>query len=376
MPIVVAFKGECLHDNINGMVDELGRALTDRGYTFATIDLRDRDHAARLRGVLESGDVAFALSFAGFGLDRRITDNVYESGGIRLVSIYLDPVLLYWDQIDLPLFNRYIFSTCSHDEALCDRHLGSARRVAFLPHSAPELPVRPWTARDLGIVFAGSLAGDPGQIRADWSRHGIAVEGLLNDMRDAHLAAPLRPLTDVIGECAKVQGVFLDTPQRLQPYFAALDTYFRAYARWQGVAALGDLPLTLVGSGWEKLGTGLRGATLRGPLPIADTLTLIGRAKIALNLATPYHGSHERLFYALSAGTAAVTLDSPYVRDLLRSGGLMTVTAYGAGVREAIERLMQDDAATENLAMRGAEVFRRGETWSHRAYAVLARLAS
>ncbi|MGE5506844.1 MAG: hypothetical protein ACM31L_20665 [Actinomycetota bacterium] len=355
---MLLFAGACLYDNINGMVAELAAALGRAGCEPCILDLRDPGHAPALMAHLGGGQVAFAVSVAGFGLDTRVAGNVYEGHGVPLVSVYLDPLLLVWDQVALALPHRVVTSTAPADVAFCRGHLGDGARVAFLPHSAPDIPGRPWGERDIPLLFAASLGEDPERQRAGWRGHGAVVERRLNDMLDLLRAEPLRHPVEAVGKVAGVAA-----PLALYPYFATLDRYLRADIRRRTVAALGGQGLTVVGSGWEGVaGPGVR---FVGPRPAAEVAAMAGRARVVVNAMPRHHGSHERLFVALSAGAAALSTPS----DFLVGADLPVVAAAPEDMAGVLA------GADEDLAARGRAAFLAAHRWDDRARQIMALAA-
>ena len=175
MGTILLFQAACLHDNINRMVAALAAGLVRLGAAVELFDLRPPDSAARLVARLGRGDVDRVVSFAGFGLDPRPRGNLYHRPGLRLLSVYLDPLLLYWDQVALEIPGRVVTSPNPDDLDFCARHL-PGRAVALLPHAADPLPPRDWAARDVEILFAGSLSDDPeGSCPRAWCNSAVAV---------------------------------------------------------------------------------------------------------------------------------------------------------------------------------------------------------
>lgn len=363
---IIVFKAACLHDNVNLMTDQLGLALGRRGYVINEIDLRQPDAGRRLVTLLSSGRVTLAISLTGFGLDTRTQGNIYALSRVPVLSIYLDPVLLYWDQISVTIPRRVITTISPADLEFCHRHLPGTP-VSLLPHSAPNLQVIPWDRRDVEVFFAGSVSAPPETLRAGWRQFGPAVESRLNAMVDALRADPTRSPYEVVETVAAEMKTTATSPTDLHPYVASLDSYMRMAVRWQMVESLRDQPVTIAGSGWDALAAQGGRARFLGPLPIDRTLEMIGRSKMVLNCCTPWHGSHERLFYGMSAGAAVVTTWSAYAETASFADSLSMVCPPNGDIAPCLERLLSDDAMAAALAEAGWNHFRNSETWDHRA---------
>jgi len=373
MPTALLFTGESRHDTVNRMVCEMAAALGRRGCAVHGIDLRlpgaDRMVAARI----ESGAVQVVVSFTGFGLDRRVHGNLYDRPGLRLVSIYLDPLLLYWDQVTLPIGGRLITTSSPDDLEVCRRYRPDLR-VALLPHSAPRVVPLPWGERDVPLLFAGSVV-PPATLRAGWRDFGAAVEGRLAAILDQVRATPALPLDRAVCAVAAAEGLDLDSPARLHPYVATIDAYLRAETRWRAVESLRDRPLWLVGAGWDGLAE--HGAIRHlGPLPNERVAALTGRARIVLNACAPWHGSHERLFQGMAAGSAVASTWSAFAAEAAFAPALTLSRPGGAGLAEAVGGLLDDPATAEGRAALGHRMFLAAETWDHRVARLFDLLAA
>ncbi len=376
MNTIVMFKGASRYGNVNRMADDLSAAFARLGFGVRPVDLNDPGHEGLLLRILDQGGVALIVSFTGFGLDLEADDNLFNRYAYPLLTVYLDPVLLYWNQVEAPIENRIISCIAGADVQFCRAHRGGRAQVRHLPHAArPRAPL-PWERRDIPVLFSGSLSGDPEALRNGWRDYGRDVEARLNKMLDAVAAAPMRPLTDVIAEVASDEGLALATPREIHPYFATLDGFLRSRKRRDAVAALLDQPITVVGGGWEALAERPGRARFLGERDATEVCALTRRAKLVLNVCTNHHGSHERVFDAMAAGAVAVSTRTPFFADAVPPGAMVLYGADERNLSSCVAGLLDDDAAAQAIAGAGRKAFLAAHTWDHRAQSIVGWLDS
>jgi len=375
---VVLFRGSSLYGSVDRMLDSLAAAFVAQGDAAPIIDATGPDYIRLLQQAVEAGPVDAFLGFSGIGIDPRAEGNLYNALDKPLVTLYLDPLLLYWNQIATPIRRRLITTTAPGDLDYWTGVLGLPVPLHHLPHAAIPATPLPWAQRDIALLHAGTAPADPAELRAGWAQHGSLVEGRLNAMLDAHDAEPFVALPEIIARVGHPVAA-LASPQSLYPYFHALDLYLRARARWRLVQALLDRELTLVGPGWDAVAAAAAGpvrARLLGERPAHEVAGLTARARIVVNSCTPYHGSHERLFQAMAAGAVALSSPTAWLATAAPAGALVTVRPDHADAAAQADRLLGDPVAAETIAAAGRTWFEAGHTWAHRAVTLRSLIAA
>lgn len=346
MATVILPTGDSYVGSVAAQIAGFAAAFRALGHTVLMPDSRAPDYGRQIAAATARGDVAFVLCHSGIGFDQTPGPaNLYRRLGVAVVAVYVDPALLYWDQIALDGIGHLVTLISDDDVAWCRRRL-PGRQFLMLPHAAePAAAPLPWAARDLDIVLAASASGAPDDLRAAWQGFGPAVAARLEAMREAQAVQPERHLAELVAEVGREFGLDLSAPLSAHPYVATLDRYLRAALRWQAVEALIDAPLTVIGDGWDRLAARAGRARFLGRMELGQAQALVGRAKVSLNPTTGYHGSHERVFHAMAAGTAPVTTSGPFWRDLAgyapparRQGAFSADLPGDAALREAGER--------------------------------------
>jgi len=369
----ILFRGSSLYGSIDRMLDSLAAAFVAAGDAAPIIDATGPDYIRLLQQAITDGPVDAFLGFSGIGIDQRAEGNLYNALEKPLVSIYLDPLLLYWNQVATPIRRRLIYTSAPGDLEYWRGKLGLPVPLHHLPHAATPLPPGtapvPWDRREIDLLHAGTAPADPGGLRAGWAQHGPLVEGRLNAMLDAHDADPFAPLPDIIARVGHPVAS-LGAPQSLYPYFQTLDQFLRARVRWRMILKLLDRNLTLVGPGWDAIVAAAPGpmrATLLGTRSAPDVADLTARARIVVNSCTPYHGSHERLFQAMAAGAVALSSATAWLGLAAPDGVLAQARPDLSDVGALAAELLDDPGKAETMAEAGRAWFESQHSWAHRA---------
>jgi len=162
----------------------------------------------------------------------------------------------------------------------------------------------------------------------------------------------------------------LDDPVRCE-MVAEVELYIRNRRREQMVEMLLDrgLRLTVVGEGWEPR----PGLECRPPLEAIDAFTLMGEAKMVLDLPLLFqYGAHERGLSAMAAGAVGVVPDNPFFDDHFDCK--QDLLAYRWLERkllpDQIEALLRDEPTRLEMAQRGRARVSQGHTWRQRAHEI------
>jgi hypothetical protein len=372
----ILFRGTSLYGSVARMLEQLTAAFQAEGDDAIVIDATQPDYVESLRQALADGVDCF-LGLTGIGLDLRAEDNLYNALDVPFVSIYLDPLLLYWNQVATPIRRRLVFTTAPDDvEYWTDR---VAVPIRHMPHAADPLPPHlqlPWRRRDIDLIFAGTAPEDPATLRAGWASHGDVVEERLNNILDAHDAEPLAPLIPKIAEQAH-PAARLDDPESLYPYFVVFDAYLRARARWRTALALLPMKTLFVGPGWERVVAATQGpvrSSLAGEMTASDLAATLRRARLVVNTCTPYHGTHERIFQAMAVGAVAFSTETAWLRDMSPAGCVARFRPGYEDIAGRAEALLDPGSVAEAIADDGYRWLVMAHTWRHRARTIKAGL--
>ena len=374
VPIAVLYKGHSEFDSLNTMVDHWAAALRTRGIRPEIVDLRASDAVARTVALIRNRPVAFFLSLNGYGVPK-------PGQGPGFYQETTAPLLVYF--VDHPVYHHPLirsevpqlmatFPTPSHLR-FCRSRIRDDLPLLHLPHAAAVGSATPWAERDIPLLLAGSLHEDPERTRANWLLHGTAARDRLETVLARHLAAPCRPLNEIVLE---VLGDPEAPVELIHSHFWVVDTYLRSRVRLEFVRAAGGLQLTLIGRGWEgmvPLGSKVR---LLGERPVSEVFALMARSRIVLNLLPPYYESHERPFQAMAHGAVAATVAAPWLLSTLGAGALLALPPDPAEAATTVAVALTDDKSLAARAAAGTAALLTGHTWGHRLNRVLGWIKS
>ena len=375
---VVLYRGHSDYESVGTMVQELAAAFQRRGLTPVLLDLRAPDCIAQAVRLVWDGDVRFFLSLNGYGIPAPGQGaGFYAETKAPVLVYFVDHPAYHYSTVRAPLPHLAVTFATASEVPFCEQHVRNDIPVRHLLHAAePSHEALPaWETRDIPLLLSASLHGEPDAIRAGWRKHGAEVEQSLQQIVDAHDEAPRRPLAEAI---ARVIGRD-DLPiEVLSSYFAATDIYICSRARRDLVAALGHLPLTVCGKGWDGLAAECttQGKPVRFlPSQTApDAMALMRRAKLVINPMPPYYESHERPFQAMAAGAVAVVGPGDLFGAPEFAGGVITMPVDAQEVAAALEVALAGELRLAEIAAAGTRAQKTAHTWDHRA-ATLIELA-
>jgi Glycosyl transferases group 1 len=372
---LVVFRGKSLYGYLNRFTEALSAALAAAGDTIVMIDTEQPDHLARLQQALQAGPVDGFIGFVRNGLIRQAQNNPYNLLDRPLVSIYLDPLVLYWQDVVTPIRRRVVFSTAPDDPVLWAESFGiTTPPIRHLPHAAPpidEAPV-PWGGRDIDILFSGTAPPDPAGLRSGWLKQGPAIAKSLFRLLEAYDADPGQSLGALILRLEPG----LTTPEAISFHFQTIDTYLRARARWQTAQALMALPTIFAGPGWEAVADSVPEvrATLLGEQDSGHVAELMRRTRLVVSSCTPHHGTHERIFQAMAVEAVTLTTETRWLRSNAPAEALAQFRPGRDDVAQMAADLLRDPAKAGAIAAAGRRWFEAGYTWRHSALAVRSAL--
>jgi len=109
---------------------------------------------------------------------------------------------------------------------------------------------------------------------------------------------------------------------------------------------------------------------LHDPIEYPEAIERIKRSKILLNSVPEIkYGGHERIFTGLAAGSAVLTLDTPYIADQFkdRESILLYDRSRPKELNQVLKEYLKDDVKRAALAKKGRELVLQHHTWDARA---------
>ena len=334
-------------------------------------------------GRIERGEFKLILSVQEMGLfGGPGVDAIMAKGGVRRLYWALDYPYSCWTSVaGLAASSIVSYPTAGH-LGCARQHLRGDVTLLTLAHAAKRREPLPWQDRTIEALFVGNApAADPESMRASWAtRYPQPWSGVLEEM--AERFDPLR--TDALDALAReaVEARGYDSTRIDRNNFMVLIATFDQYAwtrtRFAYLDAMRDLPITLVGRGWEPFAGGA--AKILGPMPTEQSRALMAQSKLVLNLQPRWFRSHERVFEGMAAGCAVATTGPGTIANAIGAesdpADETAVVCLGPPAEAAahLRALLGDEPRLRALADAGLAEQRARHTWAHRVGALLRAL--
>lgn len=349
------------YDSVFGILAMAGAELDRLGHEVCLLKVDAPDFAPRLNALLPRRAEMVAIGMSGIGLDLHTDDN-----------------RLFWDAAQIPFFSWY----CDHPCYFARRHRVQSRYVVhgyvFPDHAAfnrdhlrPEHPV---FGAHIGIPdpgFFAALPADRRNGRIMFAKSGWNVARLERQFR-ATLPEPLLTILFAAIEAARGQtcGAYPEIMTRIaaehlvyltpgdvvfNALLTRLDNYTRALRSWEVGTVLADYPVDFIGGGWDELATASAGKPARflGPQSFDTVRASLGGYLGAVSVNPNVDLSmHDRVFFALGAGTVPLFDANRFSRRHLAGLDSFSFGDDAASLRAAVERLLAapDDAQAATAA--------------------------
>jgi hypothetical protein len=245
--------------------------------------------------------------------------------------------------------------------------------LGVLPHAWSPEPQVPWEKREIDILFPGHLRDEPEQVRQRWAELPHNGQIILESVLDQWRAEPNKNdrLPIHFAHLAALQhyGEGYDG-SRLITVVNEFDHYLRCQARFDLVARVNQVPITFIGSGWDRYpGPNRR---ILPAMPQSKVLEMVRKSKLVLNMSTPYFKSHERVFYGMAMGVPVGTYGSGFLANAGDTApNEPIVYLEPETLADTLSDRISQPEGLRDLAREANKRFLAHHTWKHRARTLL-----
>ena len=323
---IVALVGENENNILKTWSQELMAGAERHDFRGHVIDLKVEGWDRTLSDLISQG-VLLAFGYAGVG---------------SRLSVSNGP---FWDEVKTPFISVLADSPCQMPihHKVASSHVANGylygnwlefwRRFIHSPQLAtllplPSLPNRhrdeiPWSKRQHRMVFV-KTARSPELHREEIARLPRRLRAVVEDSAAVVLATGVGDITDHFLASCDHHGLALDG--RLEVLCSLLfmvDQYVRDSRSTSLARALLDLPVDIIGRGWDHLAGGSHRARFHSALDGATLPLLFANTQYLLNTLPNFaHRTHERVLYAFEARACVVTNENTDMQT--RFGSLPT----------------------------------------------------
>ena len=353
------------YDSLGGLLEQMAHELAAMGHRVVLFTAGGQDWPSRLGTLLQQGDVAFALSMSGIGID-----------------LLLQGKGLLWEAMKVPMFNwscdhpcyypvrhgirnrfllhgyvfpdhaRYNIRHLNPNGMACAVHIGMPPRNMFA--GAP----LPLAERNGRIIFSKSGA-DTNAIEASWRERAPVIRQILFDAAEELFHRATGDFVPVLDRVGEQRGLLLDGNNELTlMLIRELDAYIRFRRGNLVMQTLLDYPVDVFGTGWDHIKWDGARAVFRGAQPWRPTLQLLPSYLGCLSInPLVQHSVHDRVFFAIAAGVTPVSdsnaFSQAHVPDLerysFRFNNEQIVRAVEAVLADPVEAVARTEAAWQAL---------------------------
>lgn len=383
---VVLIKGESAYDALRVFVDELAQAFVARGHSATVIDgLAEPDLHAAFRREAAAGPVGLVFTF-------NILGDYRDPDGRSLAQVLGAPHVIQY--VDYPLTHWVALDRTPRETALLtiDESHVAAVRAAYGPDHFAHLAFSPHAA----LGAAGPAAADPDAFVAErpipilftgtfyapskpwWEDQAPVIREMFHRAAETALSVEWIPALDALDAVLADFGLDPAAPE-VTP-FRKMATHLHEHVRAQRrldllqAAAEVGLPVHLYGRGYEPLLSRFRNLTYGGEADMAQTLSLMGRSRLVLNVNANFGmGSHERPLSAMLAGAAAASDASGFYESRFAAGREIALYRWRALHEDlqALAALARDPEALWAMAQAGQRRVAAEHRWDNRIDGIL-----
>ena len=341
---VVALLGE----NENGILRSLCRGFMDLlppyGLAGHIVDMRAPGWEAELAGHVERG-LLFAWGSAGVGARMPKGDGLlWDAAGVPFISVMSDSPCIMPANHAVP--SRWVANGYIHRD-----WLDVQRRLIRSPQISALLPIGTlanpgaatrWADRAHRMLLV-KTGRDPALHRAEWTALPRRFRAVLEEASAAALQAGVGDIAATVLRCLEEHDLFLDgRTDLLFGLMQRVDGYVRDHRSTDLVRALLDLPVDIVGRGWDHAAHPRSRARFHPAADAASLPALYADTQFLLNtMPNVSYSTHERVLSGFAAGAAVVTNENADMR-----------ARFGA-----LPSYLPIDTAAPGLCARLAELF-------------------
>ncbi len=371
---VLALVGENENGILRSVSQDFMELLRPHGLEPHVVSLSGADWLPDLMRRLERG-VLFAWGPAGVGARLAHPDGpLWDVIRTPFISVLADSPA--WMPPNHHVPSRYVANGYMYRDWLDMQRslIRSPQLAGLLPHGVAANPARDavrWSRRQHRMVFV-KTGCDPARHRATWAHLPPRFRTVVEETSAAALQRGVGDISGLLLDCLAQHDLFVETrPDILFGLMSAVDVYVRDVRSTALVRAVLDLPVDIIGRGWEHLAGDTTHARFHSPVDAATLPGLYADTQFLLNTMPNFSsGTHERVLSGFAAKCCVVTNENPDMAARFRR--LPSYVGIDTAARHLPDQMatlladtrLDDDAVTAAADMvaveHGADAFMRG----------------
>lgn len=315
----------------------------------------------------EGGDIVFDWN----------ADFPYKSALIQRISVLSDAPFSKLPQIQANLAPHAGLTTVDMNHAIFLRDFGIENRQVFVPHGGashrPTTPLKKSADRNIPILFVGNLQSRPDR---DFINTAVGPD-TEPVVRDIFMEAVDRASDGVepylaLRSAAMDRSINLLTaigPKMVLAMTSTLATWIESNRRLRLLSSLRSHPVHVAG----QIGAGFfnklpDNIVSYGLLWGNQVLSAMQNARITLNTVGVFPGgSHERIWYAMHAGSLVATDHSDFLSETFEDGRDIIFLDQPEDADTILSQVLEDPEKMDRMTAEALEIYLEHHTWQERA---------
>lgn len=303
------------YDSLGGLLEQMAQELAAMGNRVILFTAGGQDWPNRLAALLQQGDIAFALSMSGIGVELVLQGkgSLWEAMKVPMFNWSCDHPCYFPSRHGMRnrfLLHGYVFPDHAHYniQHLNPNGMAFGVHIGMPPRSMFAGAPLPLAERNGRLIFSKSGA-DTNAIEANWRERGPVVRRILFDAAEELFHRSTADFVPVLQRVGERQGLLLDGNNELTlTLIRELDAYIRYRRGNLLLQTLLNYPLDVFGTGWDHIDWAGARAVFKGALTWRSALQQLPPYVGCLSINPLIEQSvHDRVFFALAAGVAPIT---------------------------------------------------------------------
>jgi glycosyltransferase involved in cell wall biosynthesis len=377
----IVLKNESRYDVLRYFSDLIAQGFEKAGLECLVFDSVKENAIHEYVELCKSGQYDFVFSFNGSNtLDFRMTDgeSFLDECGLASVNFMVDNPSYHFRRLilknDLAKYSFIDREHCLYFEKFY------GKKSAFIPHGGCRGTEKiDFEKKNGEMLFLGSIEGVDNPYVAMIDKLPEFEQGVFMDIVDLMAANPGKSYFDALIEILEYKKIEMSDKEvtELSAKCVGADMFIRNSRRIETLVALAKLglPMTLYGV-YGAIKPELeryKNCTIKKECTFKYAISRIARTKIVLNaMAGNTHGTHERIFTAMLAGTVCATNKNAYLEELFTDNENVVFFEFGDYKKlcDRISDLFTNEELYNKIAS-AAMVVAENFTWDSAARKVL-----
>jgi hypothetical protein len=339
------------YDSLGGLLELTAREFAAMGIDVTIFAADGTEWPGQLMQLLSQGDIAFALTMSGIGVDLMVDGKpIWDAAKVPLFNWSCDHPCYFPIRHGLSspyLLHGYVFPDHArfnikhlHPNGTAFAvHLGIPPRSLF-----PDAPLAPHE-RNGRIMFTKSGA-DTAKIEQNWRHYSPDLQHIVFAAAEELFTRSTADFVPVIQRIAEPRGLFMDANNQIMLLLIReLDNYIRFKRANLVMDTVKHYPVDVFGAGWDHIDWDGAAARFHGSATWRTMIEQLPRYSGCLSTNPLVEESvHDRVFFALAAGVPPIGDGNTFARTTMPMLDKYMFDFTGERISRAVEAVLASPA--------------------------------